>query len=45
VEKHGGQLKCISAAGIGAEFAIEIPIHQTSRQPALVKSSALFLAP
>jgi PAS domain S-box-containing protein len=45
VEKHGGQLKCISAAGIGAEFAIEIPIHQTSRQPVLVKSSALFLDP
>ena len=26
VEKHGGQLKCISAPGQGTEFAIEIPI-------------------
>ncbi|MBD2740273.1 PAS domain S-box protein [Coleofasciculus sp. FACHB-1120] len=45
VEKHGGQLKCISSAGLGAEFAIEIPIHQTRRQPTLVKESTLFLAP
>ncbi|MFE1746763.1 ATP-binding protein [Coleofasciculus sp. H7-2] len=27
VEKHGGQLECISAAGQGAEFAIKIPIR------------------
>ncbi|MBD1936896.1 PAS domain S-box protein [Microcoleus sp. FACHB-68] len=26
IEKHGGQLKCISQAGQGAEFLIEIPI-------------------
>ncbi|MBD2182863.1 GAF domain-containing sensor histidine kinase [Aerosakkonema funiforme] len=27
-EKHGGQLKCISAPGQGAEFIIEIPIDR-----------------
>ena len=27
VEKHGGQLECISAPGKGAEFAIKIPIR------------------
>ncbi|MBD2040743.1 ATP-binding sensor histidine kinase [Microcoleus sp. FACHB-672] len=33
VEKHGGQLKCISAPGAGAEFIIEIPLkpHKTAR--------------
>jgi signal transduction histidine kinase len=29
VEKHSGQLRCISAPGKGAEFAIEIPIWQS----------------
>jgi signal transduction histidine kinase len=28
-EKHGGQLRCISAPGLGAEFIIEIPLRQT----------------
>jgi signal transduction histidine kinase len=28
VEKHCGQLKCISALGEGAEFLIELPIRQ-----------------
>ena len=28
VEKHGGELQCISAPGEGAEFAIKIPIRQ-----------------
>jgi signal transduction histidine kinase len=28
VEKHGGQLKCISAPGEGAEFLIKIPVQQ-----------------
>jgi signal transduction histidine kinase len=28
VEKHGGQLTCISEPGQGAEFAIAIPIRQ-----------------
>jgi signal transduction histidine kinase len=28
VEKHGGQLKCISALAEGAEFLIELPIRQ-----------------
>ena len=27
VEKHGGQLRCISAPGQGAEFIIEIPLQ------------------
>ncbi|MBW4680444.1 MAG: AAA family ATPase [Microcoleus vaginatus WJT46-NPBG5] len=33
VEKHGGQLKCISAPGAGAEFIIEIPLkpHKTAQ--------------
>jgi signal transduction histidine kinase len=30
VEKHGGQLQCISAPGKGAEFVITIPQRQTS---------------
>ncbi|MEG4342268.1 AAA family ATPase [Microcoleus sp. A003_D6] len=37
VEKHGGQLNCISAPGQGAEFIIEIPVNQQNRQ----KSSSL----
>ena len=28
VEKHGGNLRCISELGQGAEFQIEIPIQQ-----------------
>ncbi|WP_341736853.1 HAMP domain-containing sensor histidine kinase [Microcoleus sp. CAWBG640] len=28
VEKHGGQLTCISAPGDGAEFIVEIPLSQ-----------------
>ncbi len=28
VEKHGGQLKCLSAPGKGAEFVIELPVQQ-----------------
>ena len=31
VEKHGGQLTCISSPGQGAEFIIQIPIHQRHR--------------
>ena len=27
VEKHGGQLRCVSGAGAGSEFIIEIPIQ------------------
>jgi PAS domain S-box-containing protein len=30
VEKHGGQLQCISAPGQGATFLIQIPIQQRS---------------
>ncbi|WAL58507.1 GAF domain-containing sensor histidine kinase [Thermocoleostomius sinensis] len=29
-DKHGGQLRCVSAPGQGAEFIIEIPIRQPS---------------
>jgi two-component system, NtrC family, sensor kinase len=28
VQRHGGQLRCISKPGQGAEFIIEIPLHQ-----------------
>ena len=28
VEKHGGELTCISALGEGTEFVISLPIHQ-----------------
>ena len=31
VEKHCGQLKCISAPGEGAEFLIELPIRQRNK--------------
>ncbi|MBD1833068.1 GAF domain-containing protein [Cyanobacteria bacterium FACHB-472] len=31
-ETHRGQLRCISAPGRGAEFAIEIPIQQSQQQ-------------
>ena len=37
VEKHGGQVQCVSAPGQGAEFIIEIPIKHKNRQ----KSSAI----
>ncbi|MBH8553758.1 ATPase [Nostocaceae cyanobacterium CENA357] len=30
VEKHGGQLQCISALGAGTEFVITIPIQRSS---------------
>ncbi|MEP6582314.1 ATP-binding protein, partial [Microcoleus vaginatus GB2-A3] len=32
VEKHGGQLNCVSAPGQGAEFIIEIPVNQQKRR-------------
>ncbi|MBD1815535.1 AAA family ATPase [Microcoleus vaginatus DQ-U2] len=32
VEKHGGQLNCVSAPGQGAEFIIEIPVTQQKRR-------------
>ncbi|MEG4973384.1 ATP-binding protein, partial [Microcoleus sp. K4-B3] len=28
VEKHGGQLNCISSPNQGTKFIIDIPIHQ-----------------
>ncbi|MBD1936000.1 PAS domain S-box protein [Microcoleus sp. FACHB-68] len=36
IEKHRGQLKCISSPGKGAEFVMEIPIYQDSKKPALL---------
>lgn len=46
VEKHGGALMCVSAPGEGAEFCIEIPVHQSGKlhcsldnSPSLAKSS------
>lgn len=39
VNQHGGQLKCFSEPGKGAEFVIEIPIHQ-SRIPQVWHSFA-----
>lgn len=35
VEKHGGQLTCVSEPGKGAEFVIKIPIQQYRSQPIL----------
>ena len=32
VEKHGGQLSCVSQPGRGTEFIIEVPINQTVAQ-------------
>jgi two-component system, chemotaxis family, sensor kinase Cph1 len=32
VEKHGGQLTCISAPGEGTELIVEIPLSQTHKQ-------------
>jgi signal transduction histidine kinase len=41
LEKHGGQLQCISAPGQGAEFILEIPIRQsTQSQPSIKQSDA-----
>ncbi len=34
VEKHGGQLKCVSTPGVGTEFAIELPVQQSQQQVA-----------
>jgi two-component system, NtrC family, sensor kinase len=28
VEKHGGQLRCMSQSGEGMEFCIELPVAQ-----------------
>lgn len=37
VEKHGGQIKCISTPGKGTEFALEIPRQQKIQQQVLLK--------
>jgi signal transduction histidine kinase len=31
VEKHLGQISCISAPGEGTEFIVEIPLHLTAK--------------
>ncbi|MBD2181634.1 PAS domain S-box protein [Planktothrix sp. FACHB-1355] len=38
VEKHRGQLNCISQPGKGAEFVIEIPVFARSTQPTSFQS-------
>lgn len=38
VEKHGGKLSCISEPGQGAEFRIEIPVRQSSKQLAALSA-------
>jgi two-component system, NtrC family, sensor kinase len=35
VEKHRGQLKCVSRPGQGAEFIIQIPIRQVYQELAV----------
>jgi signal transduction histidine kinase len=40
VQKHGGNLSCISAPGQGTEFIIEIPIHQPNQEPPHVLDEA-----
>jgi signal transduction histidine kinase len=32
VEKHGGQLRCLSSPGRGTEFIIEIPLWQGAQE-------------
>jgi two-component system, NtrC family, sensor kinase len=47
VEKHGGQLRCVSSPGEGTEFIIEIPVQQTTQWQTidnpLSKNSTFFL--
>jgi signal transduction histidine kinase len=40
VEKHGGQLKCVSEVGKGTEFIVEIPIAPPHRKSAQTPMSA-----
>jgi signal transduction histidine kinase len=35
IEKHGGQIRCVSQPGQGAEFVIEIPIQQQNNSSSL----------
>ena len=39
VEKHGGELKCISTPHQGTQFIIEIPIRQHYQVPALLQEA------
>ncbi|MEW6494208.1 MAG: ATP-binding protein [Cyanobacteriota bacterium] len=41
VEKHQGQVQCISAPGHGAAFLIYVPIHQSKRLPSQEAYSSL----
>ena len=49
IEKHGGNLMCISIPGKGTEFTLEIPVQQTSNRklchPSNVTSIASHQAP
>ncbi|NES98477.1 MAG: PAS domain-containing protein, partial [Desertifilum sp. SIO1I2] len=40
VEKHGGQLQCLSQPGRGAEFRVSIPLHPQAAIPAGTAGSA-----
>ncbi|MBD2041954.1 PAS domain S-box protein [Microcoleus sp. FACHB-672] len=37
VDKHGGELSCVSAPGEGTEFIIDLPVQQQYHEPALFK--------
>ena len=37
VDKHKGELKCLSTLGEGTEFIIVLPVHQNYAEPALFK--------
>ncbi|WP_367291337.1 PAS domain-containing sensor histidine kinase [Laspinema palackyanum] len=45
VEKHGGQLQCISTPDEGTEFIIEIPIQQQKRKSSETSTSRSDLRP
>lgn len=45
VEKHGGQLQCISAPDQGAAFLIQIPVEQPKKRVFMDESSGLSLIP
>ncbi len=40
IDKHHGQLDCISTPGHGAEFIIKIPLHQSSAKSSRIGYAA-----
>ena len=44
VEKHKGRIHCTAAAGQGTEFAIQIPICQSSVHPSLARTDSDLVA-